>query len=432
MRAGPAAAPGSDPRPAAAPHAGRERGVLCLGLAALGVGLGAGLLTLLGAKLGFPEVPERRIALCIASLAGLAAGALLVLLRRRIAAHLVPLLAAGVALGLALTTLLLGDLFMSYRALTRAKPGESIDRLHVPDERLGWLPRPSHVARHRRAGNFDVEYRIDGESFREVPFEGSPARQLWLFGDSFTFGLGVGNEDVYANRIARDYLSARVRVINAGVSGHGLVQMYARLLGLRDRLRPGDVVVFALISEDLQRNLNDFVFLSQFLFGPLGADGLHFPGYRDGRLESVRIDGFGRRLGALFFHAPLTEHLHRFAYRAITGSTQRSMREARAVLADARALCAARDVGFALVFLPRVKELARGRYEVDVSRFDFIDIRRFFPDDEAGRAALRFPDDAHWTPRGHEIAAGALVAVLRERGLLGVEDLQRGALLPRP
>ena len=404
--------------------ASRERALRRLGWAAGGLAAVGLVVLAVGAQASFFAVSERRLAVAILSLTGLVAGLVLVWGSRAIARHLVPLLAAAVALGLVLATLLAGDLYLGYRGLSRGSPDESIDRLHVPDARLGWLPRPNHVARHRRDGNFDVAYEIDAQSFRRMPERPGALRTLWFFGDSFTFGLGVNGEDAYPYRIARDYLNENVRVINAAVSGHGLIQMYARLLGLREQLRAGDIVVFALIAEDLQRNLNDFVFVSQFLFGPLGKDGLHYPRYVGGGVESVRVDGLAARLGGLLFHAPLTEHIHRFFYRAVSGSGQRSLREALAVLEDVRTLCEESGVGFALIFLPRAKELARGRYEVQVSDFDYADIRHFFPRDEAEVWTLRYPDDPHWTPKGHAIGAEAVVSVLVERGLLRRDELR--------
>ncbi len=416
---------------APAPGSGtRERAVLACGLAALAVGLlGQPWLVGLWADPGFLEIRERRIALHVVSLAGLLLGGALVGLRRPIAARLVPLLAAGVALGGIAALVLAADLFMSYRALTRELPGQRLGDLHEPDPLLGWLPKPGGVGYHRLDGSFDVEYRIDPEGFREVPYAGVPERRLWIFGDSFTFGSGVSNEDVYPSRIASRYLNERVRVINAAVTGHGIVQMYGRLQALRDRLQPGDLVVFAPISDDLQRNLHDMAYVSQLLYRGQGRS-VHFPRYEAGRLEAVHIDSPWNRLRALLFHAPLGEDLHRFVHRAITGSWQRSIAEARAVIEEARELCAEREVGFLLVFLPRAKELRLGRYEVDVASFDYVDLRPFFPRDEAAIAELRFPNDNHWSPKGHEIAAGALVAVLLERGLLGPGDLRRGVALP--
>lgn len=408
----------------------RQRAVLACGLAVLVVGVATQpwIVAALSDE-SFLEVRERRLALNGISLAGLLFGGSLVLLRRPIAARLVPLLATGVALGLIATLVLAADLFMSYRALTRELPGQRLAGLHEPDALLGWLPKPGGVGYHRLDGNFDVEYRIDAEGFREVPYAGVPERRLWIFGDSFSFGSGVSDQDVYPSRIASAYLNERVRVINAAVTGHGLVQMYGRLRALRERLQPGDLVVFAPISDDLQRSLHDMAYVSQLLFRGQGRS-VHFPRYESGRLEAVRIESPWNRLRALLFHAPLSEGLHRFVHRAITGSWQRSVAEARAAIEDARALCAQREVGFLLVFLPRAKELLRGRYEVDVSSFDYVELRPFFPRDEAEIAKLRFPDDNHWSPRGHEIAAGALVAVLLERGLLGPEHLRMGVALP--
>jgi lysophospholipase L1-like esterase len=415
----------SDSAPPAV-RAARERGLIACGGVALAVGV-VGLERVaawLSGDPAFLEVPERRLLLRIVSGTGLGLGVALILARRWLAARLIPLLAAGAVLALLALLVLAADLWMSYRAISQPRPGESTQGLHEPDPELGWLPRPGGVGRHVLEGNFDVEYRIDAEGFREVPYSPAARRRLWLFGDSFTFGTSVSGEDAYPNRIARDWVGDRVRVINAAVSGYGLVQMYGRLLRLRERLRPGDAVVFAMISEDLLRTVYDPVFFSHLLFREQGDQPLRLPAWAGGRLESVAVDGAWSRLRGLLLHAPLTEDLHRFLHRAVTGSAWRSVEEARALVDEARELCAERGVGFLLVFLPRARELQRGRYKVDVSSFDYADIRTFFPTDAAELEALRFPDDFHWTPRGHEIGAAALVSVLLERGLLQREELR--------
>jgi hypothetical protein len=340
----------------------------------------------------------------------------------------IPLLAAGASLTCVAGLVLAADLFMGYRDLTRTRSGDQSDGLHVPDEFLGWSPTPGGVGRHRYEGRFDVEYRMDAEGFREVPHRGAPQRQLWLFGDSFTFGQGVANEDAYPNRIARDYVNDGVRVINAGVRGYGLVQMYGRLLRVRDRIRPRDVVVFAPLSLDLLRNLHDPVSFYSYLFS---ARDVRFPRYASGRVESVAVEGIGSRMLALLLHAPLTGDPSRWIYRAVTGSVEESIREAQAIFEDARRLCDERGASFLAVFLPRDRELRSGRYEVDPASLDHADIRRFFPSDESELSTLSFPGDEHWTPAGHAVAAGAVVAALLERGLVEPADLRAGAVLPR-
>lgn len=51
---------------------------------------------------------------------------------------------------------------------------------------------------------------------------------------------------------------------------------------------------------------------------------------------------------------------------------------------------------------------------------------RYFPDDEAQLAALRFESDSHWNRASHALVAGALVEILISEGLLGPHTLEAG------
>src|SRR5262245_41194565 len=395
----------------------RERAVLVCALLALLLGLCCweGVATALGADPTCFEQRERQLAFRLLSLTGLSLGVLGLALRRVIAAQLVPLLAAGLTLACVLALFLATDLFLGYRLMSPKRHGEEAPDIHQPDDRLGWVLRSGARGRHRIDGNFDVEYRIDAEGFREIPPPSSPRRTLWVFGDPFTFGFGVENEEAWPALLARRLLEQRIRVVNTAVGGYGVIQMYGRLQDLADALGPDDIVLFAPISEDLQRSLKDFTFVARLLFGHETRD-WRFPSFEGGEIRGVPIDGTWNRVRGLFLHGPISEAVFRFVNRAITGPA--ALAEGHAVVDAARALCADRDVDFLLVFLPKVLELRSGRYEVDVSSFEYADVRRFFPADRAALDELRFPTDPHWNPRGHRVAADAVFGALAGSGLL--------------
>jgi hypothetical protein len=50
--------------------------------------------------------------------------------------------------------------------------------------------------------------------------------------------------------------------------------------------------------------------------------------------------------------------------------------------------------------------------------FDYIDLMSYFPAGGTKLAELRFTADSHWNKAGHVVAANAIFAELRERGLL--------------
>jgi hypothetical protein len=134
------------------------------------------------------------------------------------------------------------------------------DTVHRSDPLLGWIPRPGARARHVSEGNFDVTYIIDDAGHRAIPPHSGAQRTLHFFGDSFTFGHGVENDQTAVSIVA-DALGRHANVVNHGVMGYGLEQMFLRLRAAKDIIQPGDIVVFSPVSLDLTRNLiaKDFV-----------------------------------------------------------------------------------------------------------------------------------------------------------------------------
>ncbi len=404
---------------------GRERAIAVAGLVLMALGA-ATLEPVVAGLWAQPELldgRERRLVFQIVSLGSLGVGLGLFVLRRRIAAALVPLLAAGVTLACILGLFLAADLFLGWRLMTPERQGEEPAHVHGPDPRLGWTLRPDARDRHRLDGNFDVEYRIDSQGFREIAYAGAAQRSLWIFGDSYTFGFGVENEETWPAVLARRYLREGIRVVNVGVSGYGVIQMYGRLQDLSDALRPGDVVLFAPIAEDLQRSLEDFSYVSLLLFQER-TRGWRFPRFEDGTLRGMPIDGSWNRIRALFLNALVSEGIFRFVNRAITGPAV--LAEGRAVVAAARELCSAQRVEFVLTFLPKVKEIRRGRYDLDLSSFEYLELWQHFPAEPEALERIRFPTNAHWNPAGHAVAARAVARALAEVGVLRPDELQPG------
>ncbi len=76
-------------------------------------------------------------------------------------------------------------------------------------------------------------------------------------GDSFTLGYGVSNDETWCQQLTG--FDARIETVNMGQGGYGLDQAY--LWYLRDgEALEHDVLIFAFISEDLQRmRVREFV-----------------------------------------------------------------------------------------------------------------------------------------------------------------------------
>lgn len=130
----------------------------------------------------------------------------------------------------------------------------------VHDDRLGWRMRPNYeslLATH------------DAMGYRRTLLPSVPSgRTIILLGDSFTYGLGVGDAETYASHLVRQ---TGHEVINMGVNGYGADQ--ALLLWEKEGLNIGaDVVVLGYFVDNFYRNALTVREGPKPFFGRDGAD----------------------------------------------------------------------------------------------------------------------------------------------------------------
>lgn len=128
----------------------------------------------------------------------------------------------------------------------------------VSDDTLGWT-----VAPNRKSEN--GLYLSSAEGLRS-PVQGAVLKsdgrscRIALVGDSYTFGENVAFEDTWGS-VLGGLLGDRCQVLNFGVSGYGVDQMYLRYL--QDvRLWHPDIVIVAFIDHDLRRSMTSYGFLT--------------------------------------------------------------------------------------------------------------------------------------------------------------------------
>jgi lysophospholipase L1-like esterase len=78
--------------------------------------------------------------------------------------------------------------------------------------------------------------------------------RLLFLGDSFTYGLGASDDEIFVNITAKNL--GDVEVLNAGVNGYGQRDQLAMLDAIGDRLQP-DLVVLMFFWNDLEDNLKE-------------------------------------------------------------------------------------------------------------------------------------------------------------------------------
>jgi hypothetical protein len=127
---------------------------------------------------------------------------------------------------------------------------------HESDDLIGIRGRRNFIG-HLKNREIDVVIENDELGFRKAahPVAASPARtNVFVLGDSFVWGWGVGQ-----GRVVTDRLQGRLpdcRIKNYGVSATGTVQQFAIFQKfVLPELRRGDAVVLAFYANDFGDNL---------------------------------------------------------------------------------------------------------------------------------------------------------------------------------
>ena len=118
--------------------------------------------------------------------------------------------------------------------------------------KLGWTIKSDGVSPDRlyRANSKGIR------SSREFTITPPPEKvRIASFGDSFTHGDDVSNEDTWQENLNRNH--PELEVINFGVSGYGLDQTYLRYLSEGITYHP-DIVLICFLSENIARSTNVF------------------------------------------------------------------------------------------------------------------------------------------------------------------------------
>lgn len=128
----------------------------------------------------------------------------------------------------------------------------------VYDAELGWKPGTD-----RRSADGLYFSSLEGiraprpdVSFGDLP----PKRLIAVLGDSYAFGQEVRYEDAFPARLEQ-HLGPQYRVLNFGVPGYGVDQIYLRYISDVLSWKP-EIVVLSFVWHDLLRTMSVYSFLS--------------------------------------------------------------------------------------------------------------------------------------------------------------------------
>ena len=124
--------------------------------------------------------------------------------------------------------------------------------LHDPHPTRGWTPKKNFAKRI-----YGRDYTLNEHGYRSRRrYVDDPSKfTVLLVGDSFTFGISADDTEIWP--VLLEERNPSLNVINLGVAGYGIGQMYITLRESIQTYRP-NLTIAAFITDNLDRTLLSF------------------------------------------------------------------------------------------------------------------------------------------------------------------------------
>lgn len=243
-------------------------------------------------------------------------------------------------------------------------------------------------------------------------------QRVLVFGDSFTFGDEVSDEETYAHFL--EQLLPGVEVVNLGVHGYGHDQMLLYLREVGARYQP-DVVLLGFVADDMERNLLGFRDFAK----------PHFEARTTGlELRGTPVPSPAELLAAEWRRSRFVDLLTmlRGAWLWRSGRAQARMQSLTiAILDEFRTEVERLGARPAFAYLPVYGEISKPEMSMTVReraffaycrerRIQSMYLRPYFL--RHLKAGESFKTFGHWSAREHQVAAEGMRAYLVEKGLV--------------
>jgi lysophospholipase L1-like esterase len=303
---------------------------------------------------------------------------------------------------------------------------------HEFDPVLGWRGRKLYTARFKRP-DFDVVIAHNAAGFRkqenlEAKLNQAPHR-VFVFGDSFVWGWGVAQGEVFTDRM--NLLLPDYSVHNYGIDGIGTVVEYELFkTEVRKLVRPDDVVILMFCNNDFVDNVDRKKFHAEAANGEVKvvnpAKPLTTPA-EDWIKNHSYLCNFVRYRADLYRLTRVNRKLEDEKLGRTIAETDERFTVAKYFLAKFQADCAAAKARFIVVHIPsqaelsesrterpnkRANEKARGETMFSITRALHIETIDLLPSFLARKnktgETLTFKTDGHWNRTGHQAVAEVL------------------------
>ncbi len=314
--------------------------------------------------------------------------------------------------------------------------------------RLGWKLTPNWQGTHKHH-DFEVRYTTDGHGFRTDPVarKGKDGLQIAFVGDSFTFGLGVHDDETFVHYLQE--LSGGALVCrNYAVPGYSTDQEYLLVRERLLHLEPDVMVLVSYLGNDLFDNELPFPLQAQrakpyFEMTSAGLTLRNVPvplqskseAGQESDLAQIVFANSGGFLANLLNRLELLRLFEMHGVRLFEreldlddGRFDSAVNLYGEIVQEMRQVCRERGVALVVVLLPgqsyvhrpwsvsaRVQAFLRQEVinRMHALQIEVIDLAtRLKQGHPSRREDWFYPNEGHLTPAGHRVVASMLVESL--------------------
>ncbi|MBI5065674.1 SGNH/GDSL hydrolase family protein [Candidatus Woesearchaeota archaeon] len=183
--------------------------------------------------------------------------------------------------------------------------------LHFPHNTLGWFTKPNLSTQIVGENLYLTNIKHNSLGLRSDRELGEKTKKrILLFGDSFIYGLGLDWNETLDYFFQKE-LGENFQVINAGVTGYGMLQEYLLFKELYDKINP-DLIIIAIYSNDFKDNI--FPKLTGSV-RPIATKGLNFSIVEKINQFGGGLDVVKRKNEYFFVFSKIFENLREFFKR---------------------------------------------------------------------------------------------------------------------
>lgn len=320
-------------------------------------------------------------------------------------------------------------------------------------EILGWKNKP---------GASGIFYIPDSESYVQINSKGlrdeeheyekkEETKRIEFYGDSFTWGYGVNEEDRFADIFGEElnsFSDKDYEIINLGTTGYGTDQQYLLLREEGLKYNP-DVVVFVYHNDvgDVGRKTaysypkpffiieNDELKLTNVPVPIRGGNWTEIPETEDSKNFVFKLDSSLRFFKTYDFLRTKLIYLkifEKFRGSVIDIDTQETLSVIEKIILESRNLCNKNDVSFVVILIPDKSQVFGHANTIEIDTLDDfleknsiskINLLPELKQISKNEKDIYFDIDGHFSENGNRIVGELLLRKFTQEKILNVSEI---------